>query len=156
VKLPLLAALLLLSGCTAVQTRVVINAPAANVRAVFFRFGDYPAWNPFIVKVAGPVREGSDVVVTVRPVGKAEITGSTHVTAVADDHVAWTGSLAIPGLFRGHHDFRIEADGPDRTIFTNNERMAGLVIPFFDFKPTAAGFEAMNQALKRQAEALPK
>jgi hypothetical protein len=146
------ALLVLLAGCTSVQTRVEINAPAKDVRAVLFGFADYPKWNPFIVRVDGTVAQGSQVYVTVKPVGKAEISGSTVVTLMTDDHLAWRGSLAIPGLFSGNHDFIIEEAGPGKTVFLNNERMSGIIIPFYDFKPTEAGFEAMNQALKKRAE----
>jgi hypothetical protein len=154
---PLCVALLaLLAGCTSVQTRVEIDAPARDVRAVLFAFADYPKWNPFIVRVDGAVAEGSEVFVTVKPVGKDEISGKTVVTLMTDSRLSWRGSLAIPGLFSGRHDFIIEEAGPGKTIFLNNERMSGLVIPFYDFKPTEAGFEAMNQALKRRAEGAPK
>lgn len=154
---PLCVALLaLLAGCTSVQTRVEINAPAKDVRAILFGFADYPKWNPFIIKVDGTVAEGSQVYVTVKPVGKDEISGKTLVTLMTDDHLSWRGSLAIPGLFSGKHDFIIEEAGPGKTVFYNNEKMSGLVIPFYDFKPTEAGFEAMNQALKARAEGNPK
>ena len=96
--------------------------------------------------------EGSQVTVTVKPVGKDEISGSTVVTRLTDNRLSWRGSLAIPGLFSGRHDFIIEEEGPGRTLFYNNEGMSGAIIPFYDFKPTKAGFDAMNQALKRRAE----
>ena len=147
-----LALAALLAGCTSVQTRIEINAPAKDVRAVLYDFADYPKWNPFIVKVDGSVAEGSQVYVTVRPVGKSEISGNTVVTLMEDDRLSWRGSLAIPGLFSGKHDFIIEEVGPAKTVFHNNEKMSGLVIPFYDFKPTEAGFEAMNEALKKRAE----
>jgi len=85
-------------------------------------------------------------------VGKAEISGDTVVTLMTGSRLSWRGSLAIPGLFRGKHDFIIEESGPGTTVFRNNERMGGLVVLFYDFKPTEAGFEAMNQALKKRAE----
>ena len=141
-----------LAGCTSVQSRIEINAPAERVRAVLLKFDDYPAWNPFIVKVDGAVAEGSTVAVTVRPVGKGEISGTTKVLAVEKNRLVWRGSLAIPGLFSGVHEFLIEELGPNRTAFSNNEKMSGLVIPFYDFKPTEAGFAAMNEALKQRAE----
>jgi hypothetical protein len=147
-----MAMLALLAGCTSVQTQVEIDAPAKDVRAVLYGFADYPRWNPFIIKVDGTVAEGSEVTVTVRPVGKDEITGKTVVTRMDDHQLSWRGSLAIPGLFSGRHDFIIEEAGPGKTLFRNNERMSGLVIPFYDFKPTEAGFKAMNQALKQRAE----
>lgn len=152
VKAAWVALAAVLAGCTSVQTRVEINAPAKDVRAILYGFADYPKWNPFIVRVDGTVAEGSHVFVTVKPVGKPEISGKTVVTLVTDNHLSWRGSLAIPGLFTGRHDFIIEEVDPARTVFHNDERMSGMVIPFFDFKPTEAGFEAMNQALKARAE----
>jgi len=144
--------MILLAGCTSVQTKIEIAAPAKDVRAVLFNFGDYPKWNPFIVKVDGTVAEGSTVRVTVKPVGKATLSGNTVVTSFTDTRLAWTGSLAIPGLFRGNHEFIIEDQGPNKTIFYQNEKMSGIIIPFADFKPEAEGFVLMNEALKRQAE----
>ena len=143
---------LLLAGCTSVQTQIEIEAPAKDVRAVLLNFGDYPRWNPFIVSVDGAVAQGSKVRVTVKPVGKDALSGDTVVTALTDTRLAWRGSLAIPGLFRGDHEFIIEAQGPNKTIFHQNEKMSGIIIPFFDFKPEAAGFVLMNEALKKQSE----
>jgi hypothetical protein len=148
-----LLGLICLAGCTSIQTQVVINAPAKNVRTVLFGFNDYPAWNPFIVKVDGTVAPGSEVTVTVKPVGKDPISGKTTVLAMTDNRLAWRGSLAIPGLFSGHHEFLIEEVDATHTRFSNNEQMSGAVIPFYDFKPTEAGFVQMNQALKQRAEA---
>jgi hypothetical protein len=144
--------ILLLTACTSVQTKVEIEASAKDVREVLFDFGDYPKWNPFIVKVDGSVAEGSTVSVTVMPVGKKALSGRTVVTSLTDTRLAWTGALAIPGLFRGDHEFIIEEQGPNKTTFYQNEKMSGIIIPFFDFKPEAAGFVLMNQALKKRAE----
>ncbi len=148
----LLASVALLAGCTSIQSRIEINAPAARVRDVLFKFDDYPNWNPFIVKVDGPVEEGRDVTVTVKPVGKSEISGRTTVISLTASRLEWRGSLAVPGLFRGDHEFIIEELGSNRTMFHQNEKMAGLIIPFFDFKPEQAGFALMNEALKAKAE----
>jgi hypothetical protein len=152
-SLLVLACATALAGCTAINTRVVINAPANKVRALVVDYGSYPSWNPFVVKVVGDMSAGKDVRVTVHPVGHAEITGTGHVLASDPDRIAWSGRLGFPGVFSGVHTFLIEADGPSRTVFSNNEKMRGLSILFFDFKPTQAAFVAMNQALKQRAEA---
>jgi hypothetical protein len=151
-SLCLLLALAGLAGCTSVQSKIEINAPAEQVRAVLFQFNEYPTWNPFIIKVDGAVAEGNEVNVTVRPVGKAEISGKTDVISVQPSRLVWRGSLAIPGIFSGEHEFLIESLGANRTAFYNREKMSGLIIPFYDFKPTEAGFAAMNEALKQRAE----
>ncbi len=144
--------ILLLAGCTSVQTRIEIDAPAKEVREVLFDFGDYPKWNPFIVRIDGAVAQGSTVMVTVKPVGKEPLSGNTVVTSLTDTRLAWTGALAIPGLFRGDHEFIIEEQGPNKTMFYQNEKMSGLIVPFLNFKPEAAGFVLMNEALKKRAE----
>jgi hypothetical protein len=143
-----------LAGCTAIDTQVVINAPSDKVRAIVVDYGAYPTWNPFVVKVDGDMSAGKDVWVTVHPVGQAQITGLGHVLASDPDRIAWSGHLGFPGVFSGVHTFLIEADGPNRTIFSNNEKMRGLSILFYDFKPTEAAFLTMNQALKQRAESL--
>jgi hypothetical protein len=151
-----LAGVLLLSGCTSVQTQIEINAPAKAVRTVLYRFDDYPNWNPFIVRVDGTVAQGRDVTVTVKPVGKDEISGKTTIVSLTDSRLEWRGSLAVPGLFTGDHEFIIEELDAGRTLFRQNEKMAGIIVPFFDFRPEKAGFVAMNEALKQRAEGAPK
>ena len=147
-----LLGLVLLTGCTSVQTQVEINAPAKAVSAVLYKFDDYPRWNPFIRKVDGTVAEGKTVNVTVQPVGKAEISGNTTIVSATEKHLSWRGSLRVPGFFHGEHEFVIEELGPNRTLLYQREKMSGLIIPFYDFKPTEAGFVAMNNALKQKAE----
>jgi hypothetical protein len=142
-----------LFGCTAIDTRVVINAPTAKVRSIVRDCEAYPTWNPFVVKVEGDMSAGKDVRVTVHPVGQPLIIGTGHVLASDPDRIAWSGRLGFPGVFSGVHTFLIEADGPNRTVFSNYEKMQGLSVLFYNFKPTEAAFKAMNQALKERAEA---
>jgi hypothetical protein len=150
---PLLFSVAGLAGCTSIATRIEINAPADQVRAIVVDYADYPNWNPFVRKIEGDMTEGKDVRVTVQPVGQATITGIGHVVASTPTRIAWSGQLGFPGVFSGVHTFLIEADGANRTVFSNNEKMRGLAILFYDFKPTEAAFVAMNQALKQRAEA---
>jgi hypothetical protein len=147
-----LAGVVFLAGCTSIQSKIEIDAPAKTVQSVLYRFDDYPKWNPFIVKVDGVVQEGRDVTVTVKPVGKDLISGTTTIVSMKDDRLEWRGSLAIPGIFTGDHEFIIEQLDANRTMFYQNEKMSGLIIPFFNTKPEQEGFAAMNEALKQKAE----
>lgn len=151
-KLLCVTGLVLLAGCASVHTKIEIHAPAKNVRTVLFKFNEYPKWNPFIIKVEGVVAEGNKVAVTVKPVGKAELSGHAKVALFQKNHLTWNGSLPIPGLFHGKHEFIIQELDANRTMFYQNEDMSGLVIPLLDRKPTEAGFIEMNKALKKQAE----
>lgn len=148
----LFAVILILTGCTSVRTNIQIEAPAKDVRAVLLDFDNYGKWNPFIVEVDGTVAQGSIVRVTVKPVGKSPLSGDTLVTSLTEKRLVWVGSLPIPGLFRGTHEFIIEEHGPNKTTFYQNEKMSGLIIPFFNTRPEAAGFVLMNEALKKRAE----
>lgn len=71
----------------------------------------------------------------------------------------WRGSLPIPGLFQGEHVFELQPLGEDRTRFVHRERFSGLLVPLLWKKllnvDTRAGFEAMNRALKQEAERAP-
>jgi hypothetical protein len=147
-----LVGIVLLAGCTSIQSKIEIDAPASTVRSVLYKFDDYPTWNPFIVKVDGLVQEGGDVTVTVKPVGKDQLSGKTTIISKTDNRLEWRGSLAIPGLFTGDHEFIIESIDANRTMFYQNEKMSGLIIPFFNINPERAGFAAMNEALKQKAE----
>jgi hypothetical protein len=145
----LLAALALAAGgCASIQTQVTINAPASAVRTVLYDVDSYPQWNPFILKLAGPVVVGGDSAVTVKPVGKGELSGKVTFVAVNDSTLAWRGGLGFPGLYSGRHEFVLEAVGPNQTIVHQNEKMQGAVLPFIDLRPLRAGFVAMNDALK--------
>jgi hypothetical protein len=152
VKCLALLVVVLLSGCTSIQTKIQIDAPAKNVREVLLNFTDYSSWNPFIVKVEGNVAQGNKVRVTVKPVGKDPLSGNTLVTSLTDTRLAWTGSLIFPGLFKGNHEFIVEDLGANKTMFYQNEKMSGIVILFSSFKPEAEGFVLMNEALKKRAE----
>ena len=69
----------------------------------------------------------------------------------------WLGHLFLPGLFDGDHRFAIEPVEGNRVRFTQEERFTGVLVPLFARsleQHTLAGFQAMNQELKRRAESV--
>jgi hypothetical protein len=162
-----IAVIVLLSGCASVETNVVINAPAKDVRAVLFDFEDYPKWNPFLIKVEGAAEEGKQVYVTVKVGEKPELTGDVTVISADENHLSWSGSamsqlesgsidVGIPGILKARHDFIIEELGPDKTLFRNNDKLSGALVSFYNSKELEAALKAMNDALKKRAEQNPK
>ncbi len=158
--LPLLA---LLAGCSSVETKIEIHAPANAVRAVVFDYAGYPQWNPYLVKLEGTVAPGNYIYVTVDPVGGHEIIGTAKIISVTENQMSLTGigmsqvesspvMLAVPGILSAKHDLIVEEAGPDRTIFYNNVKYSVAVIPFYDLKPMEAGLLKMNEALKKRVE----
>jgi hypothetical protein len=67
----------------------------------------------------------------------------------------WLGRVLIPGIFDGEHSFVLSsADGNCR--FQQSEKFTGLLMSLAVRKmlaPTELGFRAMNEALKKRAEA---
>jgi hypothetical protein len=162
-KTCLLALVALLSGCTSIETKIEINAPASAVRAVLFNYDQYPQWNPYIVKVDGPVTEGGQLYLTIHVAGRSEITGYAKVLVATDNQVTWRGTglsqvasgpvtLPIPGILSAKHDFIIQEVGPGKTLVINNDRFSGADIPFQNFGPMEDGLNAMNEALKKRVE----
>lgn len=138
------------------KSEIEIQASPERVWDVLTDFAAYPAWNPFIPRIAGAVEVGARLETRLQPPGGRGM--SFRPTVLAADpakELRWVGRLGVPGLFDGEHRFGIESLGPDRVRFVQEERFAGLLTPLvlrFLERGTRQGFEAMNQALKARAE----
>jgi hypothetical protein len=64
--------------------------------------------------------------------------------------------VILPGVFDGEHVFTIAPLGAGSVRFSQRETFRGLLIPLMArsmWETTRRGFEEMNAALKRRAEA---
>ena len=140
------------------RSETAIKASPQRVWDVLTDFAAYPEWNPFIPRNSGSLETGSRLDVQLQPPGGRGVRMRPTVQAAEPTReLRWLGHLGIPGLFDGEHRFRIEAVGPDRVCFVQEEHFTGLLAPFvlrFVERGTQQGFEAMNQALKARAEQL--
>ena len=62
----------------------------------------------------------------------------------------------LPGVFDGEHYFKLEAKADGGLVFHHGELFSGILVPLFKRSldgATRQGFIAMNEALKREAEA---
>lgn len=126
----------------AIETSILIAAPASRVWSVLMDFGGYPAWNPFIRTIKGEQRTGARLEVGIEPPGLTAQTFRPIVVEVEPERVfSWRGSLPIPGLFVGVHRFALSAEGSN-TRFEHSEQFSGLLIPFFGgvWTPRSADF----------------
>lgn len=141
---------------TPLQTEIPIQATPERVWEVLTDFTAYPAWNPFIPRIAGPLTAGSRLDVQLQPPGgRGTRIRPTLRAATPGRELRWVGHLGMPGLFDGEHVFRIEPLGTDRVRFIQEEHFSGLLTPLvmrFIEDRTRQGFEAMNRALKVRAE----
>jgi hypothetical protein len=68
----------------------------------------------------------------------------------------WSGKFMVRGAFDGEHAFVISQLSPTSCRFANEETFSGILVPLLMRgrmrSGTAAGFHAMNRALKSRAE----
>ena len=139
-----------------VQAQVEIDAPAERVWAVLTRFEKYTDWNPFIRRVSGEASEGARLKVTIDSTLGSEVDFPVRVGGLRSQHeMVWIGRPLLTDLLDGRHYFRIERISAARVRLVQLENYSGLLLyPLWLFIAPAAqqGFEAMNQALKAEAE----
>jgi hypothetical protein len=136
-------------------TETEIAASAAAVWSILTDFPAHPSWNPFIREIEGELREGARLRVRLQPPsGRAMTFTPVAKTVTPERELRWLGRLVLPGVFDGEHRFTITALEPNRVQFEQAERFSGMLVPLLrrGLARTKAGFEAMNEALKRRAE----
>lgn len=140
-----------------IHTEIDIAAPASRVWQMLTDFEAHSSWNPFIRLLKGEVRQGARLEVLMGPPGGREYGFKpTIVKLEPERELRWLGHLWIPGLFDGEHRFVIEPQGQSSVRFIQAERFTGLLVGLLMRNleaGTREGFEVMNEALKRRAEA---
>jgi hypothetical protein len=136
------------------RTEVVIRAQPEGVWRILTDLDRYGDWNPFFVRAQGKLAPGEVLHLVMHPVGKDEKAFAPTVLEVEPGkHLAWRGRLGIPMLFDGEHRLRVEVVDAERVRFVQEERFSGVLVPFVGFEPYRLGWERMNDAIKRRAEA---
>jgi hypothetical protein len=138
-----------------IETEIEINAPGARVWALLTDFAQMPSWNPFIRSISGTLAQGARLAIHVVPPGSSGMRFKPTVLSVQPEReLRWLGHLLLPGIFDGEHYFMLESIGPNKTRLTHGEKFSGLMVGLLGstLAATAAGFRAMNTALKQKAE----
>jgi hypothetical protein len=137
------------------EASIEIDAPAERVWDVLSDLSRYQEWNPFMTRVEGEFVEGTKLAIKFEPPGGRQMQFKPTVLEVEPSRsVRWLGRLILPGLFDGEHTLAVEPAGESAALFTQHERFSGMLTAFSGklFDRTQAGFEAMNEALKRRCE----
>lgn len=133
---------------TTITTQLHIPAPVETVWEVLLDFTQYPNWNPFIPFIEGKAVVGERLTIHVIPPGTKGMRFNPVVTQCDPlTYFAWKGSLGIPGLFEGHHQFQLIAASDTTTTFIHKEDFKGILLFLLSKSATLKGFEAMNTAL---------
>ena len=139
------------------DTAIEISSKPERVWAILMEFGTYPRWNPFVRSIAGRAAVGETLDVFLQPPGSGGMRFRPRVLASEPQReFRWKGKLFVRGLFDGEHYFRLEPLSDARVRFHQGEIFTGLLVPLFARSLDGnirQGFVAMNEALKREAEA---
>ncbi|ASK32435.1 polyketide cyclase [Chryseobacterium sp. T16E-39] len=136
-----------------IETEVIIHASPEKIWKILTDFESYTTWNPFIKSIQGVVEIGNQIQVNIEPKDGKGMTFKPVVLSKKNaQELSWLGKLLIKGIFDGEHKFELSDNGNGTTKFVQSEKFSGLLVPFFNFDSTAAGFNAMNQKLKELAE----
>lgn len=139
------------------STEIIIKASVEKVWQVLMKHEDYPKWNPFIKHISGESQVGNKLLVKLQIEGKSPMTMKPSV--LKNDkfrEFRWLGHLFVKGLFDGEHFFILEKISGEETRLIHGENFSGLMVGILMKMigaKTLAGFEAMNKALKKEAEA---
>ncbi len=138
-----------------IRTVVDIAAPPATVWAVLTDFENYANWNPFIVQSAGQAVVGTqlDNVMQAQHLDSPTSFKPTVLIARENEELRWLGHLLVPGLFDGEHYFLLEETEDGGTRFSQAEYFTGILLLAFDMNDFVPSFDALNQAIKAEAEA---
>ena len=137
-------------------TEIEINASAEQVWQLLTDFANMDKWNPFIARASGQVKPGERLEIYLNlPDGFGMTIKSTLTKVESNRELRWLGDPIVPGIFNGEHIFTIAPLSPDRVRFIHREEFRGWLVPLIlrmVGKKIKRGFEAMNQALKVEAE----
>jgi hypothetical protein len=139
-----------------IETQVQIHASADRVWSVLLDFSGHAQWNPFIRHIQGRAEVGEKLNIQIQPVDGRDMAFSPTVLVVKpQEEFRWKGQFILPGLFDGEHYFLLRPDGAGGVSWVHGEKFSGLLVPFFRSSletGTRAGFNAMNEALKKMSE----
>jgi hypothetical protein len=138
------------------KTSIEINSTPAKIWNVLLNFDNYPEWNPFIKSLRGNAKPGERIVARIHPPGQRDMTFKPILLKVEKHkELRWIGHLFFPGIFDGEHVFIIESLENSKTLFRQEEKFTGILVPIFWkslYQHTRIGFIEMNQALKERVE----
>ena len=139
-----------------IRTEITIKTSTAVVWSVLTDNENYKNWNPFIVKSEHKIQLGKRIKNTLKN-GDKIMTFKPKITElVSNQFFGWVGNLVIPGIFDGHHTFELKEISENETLLVHSESFSGIfsgMILKSIKADTENGFRAMNEALKKEAEA---
>ncbi len=140
-----------------IHTQIDINAPAPVVWDILVDLGSYRDWNPFVVSARGNIAAGEVLHVQPRDSRRKTYSFRPVVKLCTEGRAfSWVGHVLHPQIAAGEHIFELESLGDRQCRLIHDEVLSGLALPLMVLltrHKIVRGFEEMNRALKRRAEA---
>lgn len=141
------------------QTYIDIQADSDVIWRLLTGLSDYERWNPFIRHARGKVAPGERLLVEPVLPGRKRPNRFEPVIHRFEEGRAfsWVGTVGPSWLAAGEHIFELQPLEGGGTRLIHDEEFRGLLAPLamlFVGEKTREGFVWMNEALKREAEAL--
>ncbi len=141
-----------------VVSELEIKAPREIVWSVLTDVGAWAEWSTWLAWDGGEMAAGARPKLRLTPPQGGGYSFSPEVLVFeAPWHLAWVGRTGIAGVFDGEHHF-VLTEVAEGTRLENRERYSGLLSPLMKrlpmMKDAGAGFEAMNQEIRKRAETL--
>lgn len=131
-----------------------IDAPPAEVWAVLTDLSSYHEWNPLFVKAEGCVAEGQRIRLRSKHAANGRLMTVKPKITAAQPGTELRWASVLPGIISGEHAFTLTPTGSG-TRLVQSETFKGLLssFPGKTFANAEASFQALNEALKKRAEA---
>jgi hypothetical protein len=141
-----------------VTTSIEIAATPDHVWAVLSDLASYPQWHPVFLSVTGQLAVGGTLTITTtHPTSGRTITGKVRVRTVEPSReLRWVSKLA--GMTISERVFALNPDAAG-TLLVQSQTYRGLGgqrggrLTLTALTRIQSAFEAINQAIKQQAEA---
>ena len=139
------------------RTDFDVDASDEQVWNVLVDFEHYPDWNPSVPAIAGDVRVGSTVSLTLALPGRPKLNVKAVLREVAPNRrLTWQGHLGANRLFTGYREFAIAPLSENKVRVTHIEDLQGWIAPAFEAlmgRSVQHHHDAFNEALRHRAEA---
>ncbi|MBS4027465.1 MAG: SRPBCC domain-containing protein [Ignavibacteriales bacterium] len=138
-----------------IHTEIEINSSAENVWNILTDFEGYEKWNPLITNAEGEAIKGAKLKIEVTMNGKPMKFSPKVLVAEKNIELRWIGKVVSKKFFAGEHIFIIAPLGKNKILFIHGEKFSGVLLKTQKnmLDGVEKGFEEMNVALKRRAEA---
>lgn len=109
--------------------------------------------------LGGTLALGETIHLKLEPLGGSGYEFKPKVTQLVENKAfTWLALTGMKGIFDGEHHFELTDAGNGRTQLKNYERYSGLLSPLMKrlpmMKNAQAGFDLMNEEIKKRAESI--